>query len=378
MDRFLLLPLGAAIALVWANVAGESYFRFAHSLAFPVNEIGMALFLGLIVQEAIEATMPGGGLHTWRLWTLPLVGAAGGIGGSALTYLAYIYLKEEELLWQAWPIAIAIDLAAGYYVLKAIYKRSGALPFLLVLGIATNAVGLVVMAAWPAVGRGHVWAAVLLVAAVGVAAMLRRRQVRSFWPYLLVPGVMSWFAFYLAGVSPALALVPIVPFIRREPRGLDLFADPPEDDDVHRAEHEWNEVVQIVVFLFGLVNAGVLLRGHDTGSWALLTAAVIGRPLGILGAVAVAAAAGLRFPRGAKWSQIVVAALAASSGFTFALFFATGLLPMGAILQQIKYGALLSAVGAPIAVGAAWWLREGRFRSRALKEGGHGVSPQAQ
>ena len=36
-DRFLWLPLGAAIALVWANTAGESYFRLAHTLAFPVN-----------------------------------------------------------------------------------------------------------------------------------------------------------------------------------------------------------------------------------------------------------------------------------------------------------------------------------------------------
>ena len=47
-DRFLWLPLGAAIALVWANTAAESYFRLAHTLAFPVNEIGMAVFVGLI------------------------------------------------------------------------------------------------------------------------------------------------------------------------------------------------------------------------------------------------------------------------------------------------------------------------------------------
>ena len=43
-DRFLWLPLGAAIALVWANTAPDSYFRLAHTLAFPVNEIGMAVF----------------------------------------------------------------------------------------------------------------------------------------------------------------------------------------------------------------------------------------------------------------------------------------------------------------------------------------------
>ena len=40
-----------------------------------------------------------------------------------------------------------------------------------------------------------------------------------------------------------------------------------------------------VLFLFGLVNAGVILRGVDTGSWAVLMAALIGRPIGVLAAV---------------------------------------------------------------------------------------------
>ena len=51
IDRSFLLPLGAAVALVWANTASESYFRFAHALAFPVNEIGMSLFLGLVAHS---------------------------------------------------------------------------------------------------------------------------------------------------------------------------------------------------------------------------------------------------------------------------------------------------------------------------------------
>ena len=54
-DRFLLLPLGAIIALAWANIAPDSYFRFAHAAAFPVNEIAMAFFLALITQELWEA-----------------------------------------------------------------------------------------------------------------------------------------------------------------------------------------------------------------------------------------------------------------------------------------------------------------------------------
>ena len=35
VDRFLLLPVGAVIALVWANTRRESYFRFSHALGVP-------------------------------------------------------------------------------------------------------------------------------------------------------------------------------------------------------------------------------------------------------------------------------------------------------------------------------------------------------
>ena len=115
------------------------------------------------------------------------------------------------------------------------------------------------------------------------------------------------------------------------------------------------------MFLFALVNAGVLLRGYDTGTWAILIAALVGRPLGILGAVGLALAAGLHLPRSIGWRQLLVIAIATSSGFTFALFFASELLPIGAVLQQITLGALATIAGAPIALGAAWVLGVGRF-----------------
>jgi NhaA family Na+:H+ antiporter len=362
MDRFLFLPLGAAIALVWANTAAESYFRFAQALAFPVNEIGMALFLALITQEVIEAVMPGGALHTWRRWAMAIAAAGGGLLGAAFVYLAYVYLKHEEVLAQAWPIACSIDIAAGYYVLKMIWRRSSVLPFLLLLAIATDAFGLVLLVAWTPVTQNHLLGAVLVIAAVGIAALIRRSgKVQTFWPYLAICGPLSWWGFYWADVHPALALVPIVPFLPHEPRRLDLFADPPDDDAVHHVEHEWNEVVQVVVFLFGLVNAGVILRDYDTGTWAMLSAALIGRPLGILGAVALALAVGLHLPRRVGWRELLVVACATSSGFTVALFFATGFLPLGAVLQQIKLGALATAAGAFLALAVARQLHVGRF-----------------
>ena len=53
-----LLVLGTLIALVWANIERESYVRFAHSIHFLVNGIGMAFFFALAAKEVVEATAP--------------------------------------------------------------------------------------------------------------------------------------------------------------------------------------------------------------------------------------------------------------------------------------------------------------------------------
>jgi NhaA family Na+:H+ antiporter len=156
-------------------------------------------------------------------------------------------------------------------------------------------------------------------------------------------------------------LIPIVPFLPREPRALDVFADPANDDAVHHFEHEWNEIVQVILFMFGLVNGGVDLHGYGTGTWALLTAEFVGRPLGILAAVGLALTIGLHLPRRIGWRQLLVIAMATSSGFTFALFFATGLIPTGPVLDEIKLGAMATVAAAFMAMGVARLLRVGRF-----------------
>ena len=54
-------------------------------------------------------------------------------------------------------------------------------------------------------------------------------------------------------------------------------------------------------------------------------------------------------------------AFAAASGFTFALFFAAAVVPVGPILIQTKTGALMTGAGALLAFAAARVLRVGRF-----------------
>jgi NhaA family Na+:H+ antiporter len=359
-DRFLLLPAGSILALVWANTAAESYFRFSQATSFLVNDVLMALFLGLIAQELLEALVPGGVLHTWRRWSLPVVAAVGGSLGAAGAYLGYASIKHESVLQAAWPIACAIDIAAAYYVVKTIVPRSPAIPFVLLLATVTDTFGLAAVA-WQATAPSLDSAPWLLaIAALAIAAVLRQCGCTEFWTFLVFCGVPLWLAFYRGGLHPALCLVPLIPFLPRQPRPREVFEDPGHDTPVHAFEHRWNHAVQAVLFLFGLVNAGVLLRGYGTGTWAMLTAALVGRPLGIAVALVAAHLCGLRLAPLLTWRHALVIALATSSGFTFALFFATSVVPLGPILGEIKLGALATVAGAGLAFGAGRWLGFGR------------------
>ena len=101
------------------------------------------------------------------------------------------------------------------------------------------------------------------------------------------------------------------------------------------------------------------------GAWAVLLAALVGRPAGILASIALAMAAGLRLPFRLHWRELIVVSLAASAGFTFALFSAASMIPAGPLLNELKLGALSTAVSAVLAFAAARLLHVGRFGNRS-------------
>jgi NhaA family Na+:H+ antiporter len=361
--HYLVVPLGVGLALVWASASATTYFRFAEALSFVVNDIGLAFAFAFLAQEVVEATLPGGTLHPRRRAALPLVAGAGGTLGAVAVYLAYIHAGDESMLAQGWPIASAVDLVVCYAVARSIFGRSAGASFLLLLTIASNAIGLVLVFERFPVAELHPTAAMLLVPAIGGAAWLRRTQVRTIWVYVLLCGALSWFGCYWSGVHPALALLPIVPFLPHAPRGLNPTVDRPRGPhaSADHFEHVFKYPVQAIAFVFGLVNGGVLIRGYDSGTWAMLYAALVGRPLGVLLGIGFGVLAGLRLPRRFGWREAVVVALAASPSFACGLFFATAVFPVGPLLTQIEMGALSTIIGWPLALVAARLLRVGRF-----------------
>ncbi|HXW04079.1 MAG TPA: Na+/H+ antiporter NhaA [Vicinamibacterales bacterium] len=354
IDNSILLVIGAVSALLWANLHHHSYEPVAHALHFVVNDIGMVFFFALATKEILEATLPGGALASPREAGVPLLAAVGGMAVPASLYTLQATIDGRPELLSGWAIPCATDIAFSYMAARMIFPRAHpAIPFLLLLAIADDALGLVLLAVfYPSGPLSIVNFALFMIPALGVALWLKRRRVTNFWAYTLAGGGLSWAALFFGGVHPALALVPILPFMPHEKRDLGLFDEREHGlpDTMNRFEHWWRVPVQIVLFFFGLANAGVLVSSVGQGTWIVLSSLVVGKPLGILLFTFLAVRLGLRPPGGLSYLHTVVLGLAAGIGFTVALFFATAAFPPGPVLDEAKMGALLSFIAAPLAV----------------------------
>jgi NhaA family Na+:H+ antiporter len=364
LEHLLLLPLGAAVALLWANTLPESYYQFAYAISFAVNDVAMVFFFALMTKEVVEATAPGGVLHPWRRALLPVVAAIGATIVPALLYGPVVDMLDEPMLVVGWPVAFATDVAVAYFVARIIFGLHPAMPLLLLLAIASDALGFLALAlSQPDADLHRRGGALFMALALGMAFGLRRARVRSFWPYLLAAGSMSWFAFYWTGLHPALALVPIMPFLPHAARDPGFFVDarPTARDALSQFEVWWKYPAQVALFFFGVVNAGVPLHALEPGTWGLPIAVIVGKPIGILLAAGAALAAGLHLPHRVGWRELVVIGFIAAIGFSIGLFFCAALLPPGQLRSETSMGAILSLAGAPLALLAARLLRVGRF-----------------
>ena len=368
-EYLLLLPIGAAIAVIWANTAPESYFRVTAALQFIVNDVAMVFFFGLVAKEIVEATIPGGVLHPWRRAALPFVASLGLTLVPLALFAVLVPMFDERRVLQGWPAVFATDVAFGYFAARLIFGRHAAVPFFVLLAICANCLGLVALAATSTEAAGSpAVAAALMALAVILAVMLRQLRVRSLWPYLVGAGGFSWCALYFGGLEPAFALLPVLPFVPHGRRDPGFFVDAPAaaHDPLSRFERLFRHPAQIALGLFGLVAAGVPLRALDWGTLGLPLSVLIGKPIGLLAGVGLARAIGLHLPPGMGWRQLTVLGLIASVGFTVALFFATAAVGPGPTLSALKMGALVSAAGVLVALGAALLLRTGRFAHQTV------------
>lgn len=395
-----LLVLGAIAALVWANLDYNSYHGIIDyviakdtwigayhadengvlhrelTVHFIINDILMALFFAIAGKEVWEAVILNDGSLKGRKAMTPLVATVGGMVGPAAIYLGGAYLLGSfNTLANGWAIPTATDIAFSYLVARMIFGGGHpAVGFLLLLAIADDAIGLIILAIFYPQGEIlPLWLALSAGAATGVyflANWLPRRMDRgkksrpnstwvreklSFWPYLLA-GCLSWYGFQQAGIHPALGLLPIVPAIPHADVGFGIFSEAEKHmtDLLNKIEHGLKVPVEVVLFFFGLANAGVVFSSVGDATWLVLAGLLVGKPVGIfLMGILAAYTFKLGMPAGMTKRDLFVVGCIAAIGFTVSLFVAVVAFKGYDAQDAAKMGALLSFGAAFMAFGAA-------------------------
>lgn len=400
----LLMIGGALLALLWANLDPGSYHALVDwtiwerspvgtptyaedgsvasrtlTLHTLVNDVLMALFFAIAAKEVWEAVALKGGSLRGRKAFVPVLSALGGMAGPVAVYLllaAVLGSETWDALAQGWAVPTATDIAFSFLVARVVFGAGHpAVRFLLMLAIVDDALGLLIIAMfYPKGAVAPEWLLLSLAAALAVFLLFNwlprlldaRRGTRdasawarglSFWPYL-VAGALSWYGFQQAGLHPALGLLPIVPAIPHADLDFGIFAEAGGHDDLlNRIEHALKAPVEVILFLFGLLNAGVELTSAGAATWLVLAGLLVGKPVGIL-ALGWVGARGMRLglPEGMALGDVLVVGVIAAIGFTVALFVAGVAFAPEATLggvpvqEAAKLGALLSVLAAPVAI----------------------------
>lgn len=398
----LLLISGALLALVWANVDAASYHHFveftlwdhapighAHydangmvehrtlTLHYLVNDVLMAFFFAIAAKEVWEAVILKNGSLRGKKAATPLFATAGGMLGPIAVYLGLAMVMGSDVfdaVKNGWAIPTATDIAFSYLVGRMVFGAGHpAVRFLLLLAIADDAAGLVILAIfYPSGALAPQWLLLSLGAAVAVFLLAnwlpryldRGKQERpnstwmreklSFWPYALA-ACFSWFGFQEAGIHPALGLLPIVPTIPHADRAFGIFSEAESHltDLLNHIEHLLKHPVEIVLFFFGLLNAGVEFSAISEPTWLVLMGLIVGKPVGILiFGVIGAHVLRLGLPAGMRTIDLLVVGCVAAIGFTVSLFVASVAFDAGPVQDAAKMGALFSFGAAAISIFA--------------------------
>lgn len=390
----ILLILGAVTALIWANVDAESYHRFTEfviwdhapighlhdghrtlTLHYLVNDVLMALFFAIAAKEVWEAVILKNGSLRGKKAATPLFATAGGMFGPIVIYLGLAILMGSDTysaVSNGWAIPTATDIAFSYLVGRLVFGAGHpAVRFLLLLAIADDAAGLIILAIfYPSGDLAPEWLLLSLGAAVGVFVLFnwlprqldrhkqdrptstRIRKMLGGSPYI-VAGCISWYGFMRSGLHPALGLLPIVLTIPHADRAFGIFsaAEKYLHDLLNVMEHILKNPVEFILFLFGLMNAGVAFSEIGDATWLVLAGLIIGKPVGILlfGWIA-ARPLGLGLPQGMRIIDLVVIGFVAAIGFTVSLFVASVAFEPGSVQSAAKMGALFSFGAAIISI----------------------------
>lgn len=351
------LIVGIVAALVWANLSPESYEHFIHfsiwgdvTIHFLVEDVFMVFFFATAMVEIVESFQPGGSLNPIKRAINPLIATMGGVLGPICVYLLLNSLFGSSDYTNGWGIPTATDIAIAWLSAKLVFGDGHpAINYLLLLAIADDALGLIIIAVFYPNGAVLPLYLLLCLGGMLIAFFLRRFGVKSYWWYILLGGIPCWMGLHFANIHASLALVLIVPFLPVAPEDITDIDDTDDERALEKFNRQWKPVVDFGMFFFGLCNAGVEFSAIGMPTFLVTIALVVGKCLGVFSFGIIGAKLGFSLPKGMRRRDLVVAGLVAGVGLTVALFVCNSAFSDPMIQGSAKMGALFSVISFPLA-----------------------------
>ena len=348
------LLAAAAVALVWANLAGGSYDSFWGTetaigpaflhLDLTLNDWaadGLLAIFFFVAGMELKRELVVGELSDRRAATLPVFAAVGGMIAPALVTLAVS--GGAAGVGGAWAIPVATDIAfaLGVLALAASTLPAGVRVLLLSVAVVDDLLAITLIAVLFTAGLSLAWLAAGI-AAVGLYWLAFRHRVDRAW-LLWALAVVAWVCVHASGVHATVAGILLALLTPVKPR-------PGEEHSVsERFEHRLHPIsAGVAVPIFALAATGIPLAAiggavTDKIAIAVFVGLVVGKVVGIFGGARLAVAMGVgTLPDRVTWSDVLPVAVLGSIGYTVSLLIAR-LAFDDAAAQERSAAAILAA-----------------------------------
>lgn len=387
-------PLGPSFQAFWHKNFGFAFGgeSFAMPLLYWVNDWLLTIFF-LVVGLEIKREFTVGHLASARSAALPIAAA---IGGMVVPAALYIALIPSGPWAHGWGVPMATDTAFAIALIVMLGARVPvSLRIFLTAAAIVDDIGAIIVVALFYSEAIHIEYLIAATAIVALLVLLNHLRIYNLAPYILL-GIALWAFVHEGGLHATLAGVILAMFIPTRPpanlnglmaqanailaaeaqrsgevlrhgpslpalRSLDAIHDRLESPADRLLRYAGARSSYIVLPVFALANAGVpltmeVVHGHEQLMGAIMAGLIIGKPLGLLGASALAVWVGVAIkPDDYSWRQLAGASALAGIGFTMSLFIASQAFPTATDFAAAKIAVFAaSIVSALIGVAMLW------------------------
>ena len=326
---------------------GLGSFGLELSILHWINDVLMAIFFFLVSLE-IKREFVKGELSNPKQAMLPIVGAIGGMLVPALFYILINW--DDSIKMNGWAIPSATDIAFSLGVLSLLGKRVpvSLKVFLTALAIIDD-LGAIVIIAFFYSGNIQIKYLVLMLVALIILIILNKKNVKYFFPFLLV-GILLWDFTHQSGIHATIAgvlLALTIPHNTKNEKKSMLL----------KLEHSISPYVAFGIMpIFAFANAGVSLEGLSLLSLlnpvplGILCGLFFGKQIGVFAFSFLAIKFKLaEMPNNSNWISFYAVGILTGIGFTMSLFvgnlaFANNMEYMDGVKIGVLSGSLLSTL----------------------------------